>query len=624
MKKYVLLAITFTGMFGLNAQKWSTNEWANKEISAKADANGTVAQTEQTLAALDTLPGMYFDFAGGLPAGWTTTDVSGNGAWIYTTSGPQGQFSNTVGAINSTTRANGFMLLDGDFYNPGNPPSTNAMDSYFQSPVLDLTGVPYVLLRWQQAFRYCCNAADINMRIQVSGNGGLSFVDFDIRDNRPVNQASANPELKELNISAVAGNSSNVIIRYRVTGVSHYYWMVDDMALVEAAQNDIRLNRSYLDFYFKDSGYYTRIPVNQAGDISFRGAVFNNGSETQNNVKMNVTARKGANIVYTAESNNLALFTPLQNDTLVVAQPFVPDGIGNYQVSLNVVQDEVDQLPSNNSNPTPFTFSVTDTVFARDNGTTNSVRISPANYVGGEVPGARLVSVYEFVRADEITSLSVFVASNNNSIGSSFKAVLFRLTNQVELALESEIYDITGASSMGKWVTLPFNTDGLGEFVPEEGADYFAGIEITSGNATNNVFVAAEIATPQPIRTTYIFAAGAASPGWGFISAGQPLIRLNVKNQSSSIKNINAVNQFSLLPNPANEQTTLVFELSKASKIGLQVMDATGRVVALEHLGLKNKGTHQHELSLSKLAKGIYTVTIQSEEGSKTQKLIIN
>ena len=475
--------------------------------------------------------------------------------------------------------------------------------------------------------------------VQISIDNGNTWITVGNNDDIPRLTSSSgsdfpNPMKRKYNLFPYTNGSNVTSILLRLfwdgqlngQNISYlnYGWVIDDLKIVDAASNDIQFNNLLVDFFFKNSGYYTRIPFSQQSEIEFRGAVFNNGTDAQTNVKMNVVVTRAGTELYNDESNIVASLGSFLVDTLTSTTPFLSSGNGTYTITSTVSQEQTDDFIIDNSLPVR-TFIVNDTVFARDNGNINSSRISLIDFVGAEGPGSRLGSVFEFTKPGEIKSLSVYVASNSISEGASFKAVLYRLGSQFELVLESDIYDIAGAPSMGRWVTLQFNTDGAGEIVPDEGAEYFAGIEIVNGSLINNVFIASESVTPQPIRTTFIFVAGGANTGWFFISGGaQPLIRLNVKKQLVSIAKADVgLSSVNLMPNPSVDQTTLVYELSKASKINITITDIVGQMVFQNQLGFQNVGSHQYNISTENLSSGIYHVTIQTLDGKMTQKLMV-
>jgi len=638
MKKNNFLIIAILIAFGMNAQNFQQAlqliepaKSINKKENAVFVAPKTGFDEKSDRAATDTIPGMYWNFAGGFPADWTRADLSSNqiGGWQHTLLAPQGQFSTNIGVLNSTSNENGYMILDGDFYNPGTPPSEHDMDAYMQTPVLDLSSYQDVKLHFQYAFRYCCDASEIEMNVRVSTDGGTTFTNIDFRDGLEVNRVSVNAVNKNINISNIAGGQSNVVIRFHVKGASHYFWMIDDVAITEAADNDLVLLRRFVDFYYEDGGYYTQLPYSQLGEIDFRGRTYNNGVATQTGAKLNIAVTKDGSEIYNSSSSGASIGR-LDTTILSLTNTFNPEGTGEYSISFNLNQDQEDQIPTDNTLPNA-TFSVGDTICARDDGNTESlVRYSTSNYVGGDVDGSRAVTRFDLPNEGSLKSMSIFIFDDSLTVGTSFKAVVYGLSDlgiTLNPLLESDIVDINTSADLNKWYHIPFITDGVNEIIPEDGASYLVGIEVfgvgaTSGN--RRVSIGAERRTQQPQRTTYVYITGG-NPGWGFTENGQPLIRLNILDPTASVNNINP-NYFSLgqnIPNPTSNETRIEYFISEFTNVNLSVIDITGKSVYAENLGNKAQGKHQINLDLSDLSNGIYFYTLRTKFGEQTKRMVI-
>jgi len=638
MKKNNFLIIAILIAFGMNAQNFQQAlqliepaKSIDKKENAVFVAPKTGFDEKSDRAATDTIPGMYWNFEGGFPADWTRADLSSNqiGGWRHTLIAPQGQFSTNIGVLNSTSNANGYMILDGDFYNPGTPPSEHKMDAYMQTPVLDLSDYQDVKLHFQYAFRYCCNANDIEMNVGVSTDGGNTFTNIDFRDRLEVNRASVNAINKNINISNIAGGQSNVVIRFHVKGASHYFWMIDDVAITEAAENDVVLLRRFVDFFYEGGGYYTQLPYSQLGEIDFRGRAYNNGVATQTGVKLNVAVEKDGSEIYNSSSTGVSL-AKLDTTIVSLTNTFIPEGTGEYSISFNLSQDQEDQIPADNTLPNA-TFSVVDTVCARDDGNiTSLIRYSTSSYEGGDVDGSRAVTRFDIPNEGALKSMSIFIFDDSLSVGTSFKAVVFGLSDlgiTNAPILESDIVDINTSDDLNKWYHIPFITDGINELVFQEGASFLVGIEVFGVGATSGdrrVSIGAERRTQQPQRTTYVYVTGG-TPGWGFTENGQPLIRLNILDPTTNVKNPDQ-NHFKLgqnIPNPTSNETRIEYFLSDFTGVNLSVIDITGKSVYSENLGNKPQGKHQVNLNLSDLSNGIYFYTLRTKFGEQTKRMII-
>lgn len=86
-----------------------------------------------------------------------------------------------------------------------------------------------------------------------------------------------------------------------------------------------------------------------------------------------------------------------------------------------------------------------------------------------------------------------------------------------------------------------------------------------------------------------------------------------------STKNAEAMQQFSVYPNPATD----VINIANANNIlvnGVQVTDINGRMVKSQ----KFDGVASAQISIADLTSGVYMVTVSSEKGAVTKKVVKN
>ncbi len=499
---------------------------------AEYNSYNQLKSAKSTKAAGDTI--WYEDFGGGsIPLGWTIVDNTGLGYdWIWTTDPPTGEFTNEP-AIASTTGFNGFMLLNGDAYNT--PGGTTNMDAYFQTDAINCSGRSTVILEFQQYFRYYSSSAAI-LSVFVSNNG-TTWTEFDVRGaiDIVIVDGSPNPEIVKLNISAIAANQPTVYLRWHKQVASHYFWMVDDIILTEALNNDLKIENWFIDFFFPDNGYYNQIPLSQAeaGPIGYRAAVFNNGINEQTNVVLNVEALNYGNPVFNENSDTLnipnCVIPPMfGRDTLKIFNNFIAVEEGYYQNIFNVTQDSINDDLSINTDTTYFTIS--NNVYARDNGIITGI-VSPNMWVGGGVDGDIFGVAYDITAVDTVSSISIYIHENTN-IGPSILAKLFHYDTVggawVEI-LNSALFDIDDSSKIDTWVTLPFIPTGT-EVSP---GNYIAAIECYFNGF--EFWIAEDQTTPQSFWATR----------WNFVSMGfwspftnyfyTPFIRLNFLAKSGFV-----------------------------------------------------------------------------------------
>ncbi len=87
------------------------------------------------------------------------------------------------------------------------------------------------------------------------------------------------------------------------------------------------------------------------------------------------------------------------------------------------------------------------------------------------------------------------------------------------------------------------------------------------------------------------------------------------------VKDIEGLQKFALLPNPATDRTVLDLEFDHSVDLIVEVSDLTGRLVYSRHIGQTNGG--QYELDLADQAEGMYLVRLKVENQTRTQRLIL-
>jgi hypothetical protein len=78
-----------------------------------------------------------------------------------------------------------------------------------------------------------------------------------------------------------------------------------------------------------------------------------------------------------------------------------------------------------------------------------------------------------------------------------------------------------------------------------------------------------------------------------------------------------------LFPNPATDNVQVNFELAAETTVTINVYDVTGKLVNTISKGNQAQGRHFANINTSELAKGFYTVSVQTATGLSTAKLIV-
>ncbi len=518
----------------------------------------------------DTLPGMYWDFNGALPAAWTIVDnTSNNFVWTWSDIGAIGAYTGTptwdtpIPPLASSTGGNGFMLFQADNYNTDQGTGASVAtpvnhDSYIQTEVLDFSGINSVILNFQQRFRVCCIfSSTSDLYVSVS-NDGTTWTDYEVGSPyAEINNNSSQPNDVtdvSLNISNAAANQSTVYIRFHIRGLSHYYWMIDDVAITEGAQFDLVIEDYYNNFFTLNSGSYSQIPQAQAmnGYIGWKAAVFNNGAQDLNNVVLNTEVLLNGVPVFNASSNAespvsllpalaIGIEDSLSRDTinllnddfyipsLGLDSSFAACYLGTYDVTWIAEMDETDENPLNNIVNTSFT--VNDSVYARDNGIiAGSGSVGPQTWVNGGNDGDFFGVRYEVMDPtglySEANSISMYIkpSTSVNANAPTIRGSIWMYDGfSYSEILTTDFYTITQTDT-STWLTLPFVKDGFSEFLMK--GDFIVAIEVLNYNG-GDFYIGEDITTKQvSLATLWYMATESEFYSYGNYSS-TPMIRLN-------------------------------------------------------------------------------------------------
>jgi hypothetical protein len=92
---------------------------------------------------------------------------------------------------------------------------------------------------------------------------------------------------------------------------------------------------------------------------------------------------------------------------------------------------------------------------------------------------------------------------------------------------------------------------------------------------------------------------------------------------SLSVENIIGLTELAVYPNPAKEVAKLNFSLEKASNLTIAVYDQLGQLVQVVSNSQFNAGVNQVEINTSSLNSGIYSIKIDAESGSLSQRISV-
>ena len=262
--------------------------------------------------------------------------------------------------INTSTICNGAMVFDSDFHDNGGGGSgaigtgvcVGPCEGSLISPTIDLSGMNLdgLFIEFDQQTRQFTSTYELIL----SKNGGVTWPDtIPLNSSLITNSAHISETLR---IPAEGyENAQSITMQFRYVG-NYYYWVIDDVRLVNEASADMNLRT---DFFACAPTY--RTPVSQAVPMPFLIDIDNLGNVAAEDVAVTVDIfnEMGDN-VFTTTNTNYAVQPPGQflNENSVFPETYTPMEAGLYSGRYTVSTTSGDTNPDNDQ--VNFFFEVTD------------------------------------------------------------------------------------------------------------------------------------------------------------------------------------------------------------------------------------------------------------------------
>jgi hypothetical protein len=583
--------------------------------------------------------------AGVLPSGWTAAALTGPGTWHWTNVASTSAF--TMGAMASTTAANGWMIFDSDSLGTA---CSCAPSGYLQSPAINCSAHTTVRLNFENYFRKFNDSCSVWVSTSPSFS---SYSVYPVTFNNSLggNVSTANPSMVHLNISGAAASQPTVYIRfvyYGYTGGS-YSWMIDDMSLAELDPVDASLEKGAILYYggtnvgFSTFGTKPLKMVDTVFPITFAS---NLGATALTAAPVNAKIFQGATSVY---DYNQTVDLPVNAvDSLVnfgTVATYLPTAKASYIVGFNIAPTG-DADPTNNVDSTRF--AVTDSTWSQN--APNSLLTGsyyvhrPSSSSGAAVsftPGTK----FDVAAGHSDTLTSVSVSFGSTTTAGSKVAVQIYHFEPGSGSGGSWIYDGTttyhnlGTSEISTstglvYATFPIDviTTG-GQIVLDGGSTGISYAAVVKGDAvTGTVLVnATENAGPSSIIGFIGVDDTSANDGnssQGFGNSGlpsgldaTPMVRLNFGkvNYSSAVQQISSAvaSVGGAYPNPANNTVNIPVTVGQDATLTVTLSNLLGQVVKSTVLNANSGQTVKATFTTGELASGVYLYTVEAN-GQRT------
>ena len=580
-----------------------------------------------------------------------------------------GSFVGGGGYIESPTFCNGAMKFDSDFYDNNGvsdfgagPCAANQLGALI-SPVIDLSGTEGadgLTLKFHQALRQFQSTYYVGWSI----DGGMTWDSTSINRDVIVNSAHIN-EIARVQLPDSLLGQSNVRIKFTLDG-NYYYWIIDDIRLVETNINVIDLgiaDRTVAQFPLG------AIPANQvegnkAASFVPGAIVTNRGLIPAPNPEIiseiTFTAGGETTTVYQDSASISILENDSTSNIIALSEFNIDTLVGNYTITYNISSDSSDIDIADNR--VSANFGVTSNVFskARFNQDTQqplfTTRTTAAG--GGSIEFIAGFNVPKGIgfRFDS-TVFHVSIDAPNTLGGRIVEAYIYKWTdadnNRVTSTSEIEIVALafqefpansTLTESTVKLDFFDFTTFEPGYIIPEDNQDYLMGIRYRGDGTFRFGFdggrnletywdLEEERGTQNELNLPYVGVQDwiddiipNLDQGFVFNSFWNPISSALFINQiTTDVDDLLATEEFelSLYPNPTSEVLTMSLKLEeRTSYIEYEVTDIQGRRIFNQR---KNGYVEVDNavFNVTALPAGQYFFTVKTAQGNTTKSFAV-
>lgn len=621
--------------------------------------------------------------------GWVSVGISSddpakkdNSQWTWSAGGrSKGAYVGAARQLASPSAANGAAIFDSDYldnngvaggFGTGASPSPHKGELI--SPTINATGYTDLIVEFNQLYR----AFDSDCYLQWSNDDGATWSkQYYLNGEVAANSSTPNPVIttntdstKKSVILFGSTGSNKFKIKFVFDG-DYYFWIVDDVKLINNKYYDMQVNTN---FYAIPPSAYT--PVNQLDTVRFLADVSNVGTNSMNNVKLQVKVWRDADKALIYNSTTSQYPTSFKPDTAIenrilpdVLLPTAISQIGKYFGSYRVLGDssKSDINPANDT--IRFEFWVSDTAatnsvvvtgvgrsnYTKENANTTTTRLGNGYWTGTEPRSVRYGNYYRINKGPATITTLTARLNAKAAAGRRIQGSLYewkdanndgsiQATERTLVAASDTLIPTTTANANAWYVFKMTDIASNGYFYPKDKTDYIAVIEYDAASiaapvdsnyiqmvfndATFN-YGAMRYVTDSVGSARYSIILGkTADSDWstgGFTNQYLvPVVRLNVLpfKLTSTPTVLGGNNKMAVSPNPVGKGGTVNInvELEKASDALFRVMSVDGKLMAEQVLDKFQ--TQNVELEVNTYPAGTYIVQILTAEGIMTKRFV--
>tara|TARA_R110002050_G_scaffold245104_1_gene382672 strand:- start:1904 stop:3919 length:2016 start_codon:yes stop_codon:yes gene_type:complete len=612
------------------------------------------------------------DFANGIPAGWSQNGSPSLAIWEYrgvnnvpnVTVGSRGcwagplQSGNLGDPILSPTAFNGFMIFDSDFLHSNGDRATNGQGAVpaphvgrLRTDTIDLSGESGAELTFHTYARRFQSA----WYVAISTDGGITFPDtvevFPVSEVA-VNASTAQNAVYKTNISQIVANKAYVVLEFifdgnlsNSNGSGRYFWMIDDIELNRPPANQLVFTRATVpgtsseapahDIIYNGgaNGYpkYLNLALKQAVPIEFDSNIFNYGSQSQTNVRLEVEVWDvNNNLVSTLVSPAVSSLNSLDTAyyTTLTTNSWTPTVAGDYRAVYKATSDSISSATTTAADTFNVlvgdSYSLDDGVitnyFGSNTGTNGIIAFGVLYALEQEDtagdPGFVYLQGVDILLSCLTDSTADIEIAIWDTLGFEFNrgyppgsSAIYRKAFTLDGSAPCNLTNFSLENAQGEPLKIPTGTyHVVANFFPNAPA----GVIRVANSATWNQPSLASVFQNQNGDWFSQF-----TNSTTFVS---PLIRLVTSDPANISIVEESLADFSVYPNPSTGYGFV--EFTEAGSYELSVYTMLGQEVHKRSLNLN--ANEKYELNLGHLSNGVYLLNISTNNGeSKTVQLTI-
>jgi hypothetical protein len=345
---------------------------------------------------------------------------------------------------------------------------------------------------------------------------------------------------------------------------------------------------------YHNDGYYSTRAENQITPIALSGKIINNGLANQTNIRFFGQANDQAGNVVYSKADSIAELLIGVDTLLTIQEYFMPNGIGDFTVSMWCDQAEGDTFPADNYADDVIVNINNNHVIARHNDYNDKFDPSVFGMADGSFVGIN----FYVAQYDEVSTVSVFIDSLSPS-GALLIAYLYQDdAGTLIYKAMSDAYVIQ-QSDVGNWVHLELLTIDPTDDDLENETRYLAGIEMYS-NAAGLI-----LGSDSQGMHDYDIEITASSLGIPIAIEQIPMIEIHLDGYVQNLLESEELTTV-LFPNPSSSSINIECDITMEK---VELFDISGKKV--HQLGITSGSLN---VNVSSLPKGTYFVKLSGKD----------